>query len=164
MELFTNQSNIFVEELLDSRIVSTNFSTMTSRPKYFKLAYDLLLSQLTPNIKEKFIDYPIWCWYKIDAAIPNEGIRIELDVPDDMVVLMDYYDWGGGALYYSKLYLDNLLLDSPSKDFMENIMVDIKNSLNADMFREDIQAIIPYIKLEWVTNLDEICMILDRKM
>lgn len=155
MKLFTNQSRDFVIDLANNGFIKNN-GTLFRNESYVRNAYDELLKYVNGNIKNIFNDYPIWCWYKIDEAIPNDGIRIELEVPDDMVILMDYYDWGGGVLYHSKVYLDKLRLGEPTKSVMCKIIQDIENSLNPDIFRDDIQAIIPYIKLEWVTNLEEI--------
>lgn len=158
MKIYTHQPKEFIESLLNNGIIYTDEVYLDKRPRYFKFAYNILLSNLDSDKKKLFTHYPIWCWYKIESGIENDGIKIKLDVPDDMVVLMDYYDWGGGALYYSEIFLNELLSTPPRikpGDFTR-IEDNIKNSLNIDIMRNDIQAIIPYIKLEWITNLDNI--------
>lgn len=163
MKLFTHQKRKFVESLLTNRFIKNN-GTIFSDEIYVRNAYDKLLRYINENITDVFTDYPIWCWYKIEDAIPCTGIRIELDIPEKYVILMDYYDWGGGVLYYSDLYSLSVSGDENHKYLEGKIEENLKICLNKDMFREDIQAIIPHIKMEWVTNEKDIIKSLNNEI
>lgn len=154
MKLFTHQSKDFIKELLKEGFIENNGTLMRPDPDV-KFCYDKLLAYARENVSKEFNKYPIWCWYKIDQASINNGIKIELEVPEELVLLTDYYDWGGGVLFYAESYF-YAKNERDKQELLEIIERDFKNCLNKDMFREDIQAIIPYIKLEWVTNLDEL--------
>mgnify|MGYP001059113006 CR=1 FL=1 len=156
MKLFTHQSKEFVNSLLRDGFIKNNGSVMRDE-KHIKYAYERLVKYARYNVSDEFVGFPIWCWYKIETAYENDGIKIELDVPDELALLTDYYDWGGGVLYYAELYLNGINeIEGETLTAKESMERDFSNCVNQNMLREDIQAIIPYIKLEWVTNVEEL--------
>ena len=148
MKLFTHQSKDFIISLLKEGFVKNNGNVMRNE-EHIKFAYRKLVDYARDNISTEFICFPIWCWHKIESANENDGIKIELDVPDNLVLLMDYYDWGGGVLYYSELLYNG---EEAKEDMLNQFNKNFSNCVNSDMLRADIQGIIPYIKLEWVKN------------
>lgn len=158
MKLYTYQSRDVILELLKDGFVKNNETLMSSEP-HIKFCYDMILSYAKENISKEFNEYPIWCWYKTDRVPISDGIKIELEVPDELVVLSDYYDWRR-VLLYSEAYITILLRNHRNTRCVFNdIYKNFKNCLNKDMFKGDIQAIVPYIKLGWVTNLDKLTKI-----
>lgn len=124
-----------------------------SDEKHVKLVYDMLLDYARENKSKEFKNYPIWCWYQIDMAPLNDGIKIELDVPDELVLLTDYYDWGGSVIPTADTYVNDF---NQQSDYINELHRVFAICVNPEMFRDDIQAIIPYIKESWVTNLESL--------
>lgn len=150
MRLFTHQSEGFIKSLLIRGYVENNGNVMRDED-HIRFAYTKLIDYARENVNTEFVGYPIWCWYKIEMASVNNGIKIELEVPDNLVLLSDYYDWGGDVLHYAELFLGGI-----EYDVAEGLEKSFLNSVNQGMLRTDIQAIIPYIKLDWVKNKAEL--------
>lgn len=152
MKLFTHQSKTFVENLIRDKIIYNNGKLMND-DEHVKYVYKMITKHARENVSEKFTTFPIWCWYTIDSAPLNDGVLIELDVPDELVLLTDYYDWGGSVIPYADDYIYSNKKDKESKAQM---LKSFKECINPEMFRDDIQAIIPYIDIDWVTNLEDL--------
>ena len=118
--------------------------------EHVKYVYQMMTDYAKQHISKEFTTFPIWCWHTIDGAIPNDGIRIELDVPDNLVLLSDYYTWGGDVIPQADDYFNYYNKSQESKTEIDNLF---NICVNPDYFQDDIQAIIPYVKLDWVSNM-----------
>lgn len=151
MKLFTHQSKEFISDLMKNKIIYNNGNIMNTK-EHIKYCYEMITNYAKDNISKEFTTFPIWCWYKIESANINKGIKIELNVPDNLVLLSDYYDWGGSVIPYADSYLYNTK-DLESKN---NMIKAFNICVDPSKLRGDIQAIIPYIKLEWIENIEKL--------
>lgn len=106
-------------------------------------------------IKRLNNETPIFAWYKlcgvseldfskktIDLAGGkgiDKGIWMLLEVPDDLVLLSDFYD-----------YVDMMFLEREGPDDFKDLPTWESVFEYIDKENRDIQAIIPYIKKEWI--------------
>lgn len=113
---------------------------------------------------------PIWAWHScgavgqppdqsdIEALLPcdgSTGVRIELDVPLDLVVLSNYGAWDD-VLDQSIDAADARCDFAPSIDDWHRVF-DVNLSDREPWAGEnhyDVQACVPHVGLEWVRNLE----------
>ena len=159
ISLYTHQDLSVVQDLIKQGWIRNN-GQVFNPTKAVHEAYRMITDYAYNHISKEFITYPIWCWYKQASAEDTEGFRIDLEVPSNLVLLIDYYDWGGGVLYNMEILYDLIQTQNTDSNIVEQVIHDIEtdfnNCVNQEILRNDIQAIIPYIKLEWVTNIIEL--------
>lgn len=108
MKVYTIQTLAFYEELIQNGIVYCNRESWVCQE--FRFQYDWMAEQMRkrigdPTIKE--IKYPIWVWLQYESKkkpapkmSPSEiaegeemAVMLELDVPEDAVLLSDFMLW-----------------------------------------------------------------------
>ncbi len=155
------------------------------REPQFRPAYHWIVSRMRANgIKVR--SYPVWAWYRHPASgeksrkppLPRAkweselnvpSCRIELDVPDEQVLLSDFEMWH--CALNSWIASDDFgewdLIEAAEKEKKDNIQKIIEKTweriflIDKDtcksLYSGDhvaIQACIPYINSAWVTNVD----------
>ena len=105
MKLWTIQKEEVLEILERDGIYKTNIN-LVDNPEFFN-AYDWLNTYLEKKEKRpEDVSYPIWAWYRRDSKEKKPDLRhagyetsgtkcvcIELEVPDDIVLLSDFDYW-----------------------------------------------------------------------
>lgn len=106
----------------------------------------------------KYNNAPIWTFYTYDGeaiananefkkhCYHNNGVLLNLDVPDDFVSLTSYFDWSDYIFYSEEL----LYRDTEKNRSMKKLSWENTFKIND---ADRIQALIPYIKKEWVVDI-----------
>jgi hypothetical protein len=155
MKIITIQSHEIADILKESGIYHCSF--ISGYNECTPLAYKYLAGKL--SVIGKPCDIPIFGWNKvidddINLSVASllrmnemtpfnpDTIILELEVPDDEVILTDFYN------FVDMRYSEEFPKGSPDYDEISTTWEDVFN------IREDveIQAILPYIKQEWVKN------------
>ena len=119
---------------------------------------DILKDKLDSKTKDLF-KFPVWGWYNfgneelpIDIkkyggkCITEEVVLLELSIPENLILLSDYYNWADCMYFYE--YPDELESEVGYTSF---------ERLKEDVFYIDdqgyTQAIFPYIKKDMILNV-----------
>ncbi len=147
MKIWTFQSTEVYQKLLEQDIYYCNIdkSELCQEFKSFKTAYNWMRTQMYKRLSGINTNtWPIWCWYKWNNKHKKPDLRyaefkyreadeylIELEVPDDQVLLSDFDNW-----HFVLNGIDN-------EDWQEIFNVD------ESVY---IQACIPEIKSSWILS------------
>ncbi len=122
MRVYTIQTVAFYEELLQNGVVYCNRESWFSGN--YQLQYDWMAEQIRKRVGEPplpEIKYPIWVWYQYISKkrpVPTmsskdiekeetEAVMLELEVPDEDVLLSDFSIWhlplNNGAITYKRI-------------------------------------------------------------
>lgn len=113
MRLFTFQPPSVVQTLKDGKtfICDPSLATFLQEDDQyndgFRQAYDWLVAKMNEKIqKPENVQYPVWAWYLINGKNVKPDRRtslfknyneydtiMELDIPEDSVLLTDFDDW-----------------------------------------------------------------------
>lgn len=145
MKLVTIQRKEFYDELVKKGIARAGKERVKKQGKSVKKLYDRLTKYAHKEVSKEYKKYPIWCTFtKTSVENLEEGkIKIYLEVPDELVLLSYYDEWVSFRDYWS----DNMTEEYWNKEF--------DNIFNVTDYSKRIQAIIPYVKKEWVINTEE---------
>lgn len=108
MKVYTTQTLAFYEELMQNGMVYCNKESWICLE--FRFQYDWMAEQMRKRIGEppfSGIKYPVWVWLQYNSKKDpkprmspkeilkeeNEAVMLELDVPDDAVLLSDLDLW-----------------------------------------------------------------------
>lgn len=181
MKLYTIQPEFKISELEQTGVLKSGEKIMDD---YFLDSYAWLEDKMRellplPDIECK---HPIWAWYKHrgkrkpdlrNSGYGNRGeklYRIEFDIDDDKVLLSDFSDWHFvlNSINEDKLFKQTSLpLDWHSKEEIEEgikegwkvlgdkLIYNWENIFNINLFKEDVQATIWYVKMEQVIDINK---------
>ena len=109
MILYTVQPEIIYKQILENGIFTCNeLKSFASDSEKIKNAYDWIVEKMDKKIEHpENIVYPIWGWYKRNNNLEYPDINelsnefrsktkqylLELEIPDDQVLLSDYNKW-----------------------------------------------------------------------
>lgn len=145
MRLTTVQNEEIYEQVMSKGIACVDEKYMQFRSPHIRKAYIEITKIAKKHISKEFDKFPFWCSYneKYYTNLYDNQVRIVLEVPEEYVLLSDYDKWVE--------YVDTLV--GRRGDFL--------GLLRQEYYREifnlekalSIQAIIPYIKKEWVIDV-----------
>ena len=141
MILETIQSEKVYNTLCNKGIVWPRKRELKYKKSHIKKAYKRIAKYARKVTKKIYKTYPFWCSCT-DIGINNAGknqIKLILNVPDDFVLLSNYDKWVE-YLDYSK--------DNSSNQFWKSYVSELFEVKSC----KRIQAVIPYIKKEWIFN------------
>lgn len=150
MLLLTVQSKEVIDEIYKNGVYYADIN----KSYYYKKTpncYKELMNRISGNC-------PIFTWYKLEGKqvgideefikaggmkAVNEGVWLLLDVPDNQVLLTDFYE-----------YTDMMFLETEGPDDFKDLPTweAVFNYVDKSY---DIQAIIPCIKKEWIVKHKE---------
>ena len=125
MRLWTCQPWSVVEKVVkDGSFVCNPKKSTYINDKIFREAYEWLIQQMIKKIgkSDYHAVYPIWAWYFVSGEIPDftkwdylgnseTDVWIELEIPEDRVVLTDYSMWHcvlNRSINYKANYINNI--------------------------------------------------------
>ncbi len=180
MRVWTIQKPEAYADLIKNGYYRTNSAYIEESKKR---AYDWYAHQLENRIcpKPADTDYPVWAWHKKDnlqkkpdfrmsgyAPEGTELVCLELEVPNDLILLSDYDDW---TFVLNDLYLhdtvrendwdiENEMLESLSEDELKRAkeiswekIFDIRQTYTIKACRGiNVQAAFWEIKREYIRN------------
>lgn len=120
-------------------IIWPNKQALKYKKRHIKKAYNRISKYARKITKKRYKLYPFWCTYTNIGInnIEESQIKLTLDVPDDFVLLSNYDKWIE--------YLDTSESDSSTQCWKgySKLLFDVSSC-------KRIQAIIPFIKKEWI--------------
>lgn len=145
MKLITIQHVNVLKTLKKGNTYYANFERIRGRASNLIEPYKAMM------VHYNYSYVPIFCgvvnrYAEFYGATTENAIIIELNVPDNLVKTQSYYDWS------DVIYFTEFPNEAGSGFNLKKFTRDVLDGLNTEKDTTAIQAVIPYVKPEWVVD------------
>ena len=170
MILWTIQSVKVLDRILEQKEYRADWEQIDDLSDQFRNAYTWMALQMERRGISLQGRPPVWAWkqWNAERAMPDlrarahipsgtKGVRIELDVPDDLVLLSDFETWhavlNNHVLSYSEKEHDQTHSREQIEKSWERVFEFGKGDPDWNGTGSSVQATIPKIDKDWIRKV-----------